>query len=190
MDALTEYGARSRSFLLDVPGFGVRGRPACRPDVKAVADTVLDWLEAVVAGEPVVLIGHSSGAHAALRVALRSAAVRSLVLIGPPFPPEQRTVSGLLRAALRDVVHEPLSLVRALAPYYIRGGPIAVARYLISTARETPERSIADVACPVLLVRGEHDAFAPRHWVDRLASTARCGQSVTFSGAHSFPFQH
>lgn len=67
IDILEGCGACSRSFLLDVPGFGHRRpRAVCPPRIPALAETVSAWL-AAVAREPVVLAGHSRGAQVARR---------------------------------------------------------------------------------------------------------------------------
>ncbi|GAA1500342.1 alpha/beta fold hydrolase [Streptomyces bangladeshensis] len=67
IDILEGCGACSRSFLLDVPGFGHRRpRAVCPPRIPALAETVSAWL-AAVAREPVVVAGHSRGAQVARR---------------------------------------------------------------------------------------------------------------------------
>ncbi len=189
MDAVDACAADARTFLLDVPGFGRRGPRACPPEVPAIAETVSAWL-ARVADRPVVLAGHSTGAQAALHVAAAHPdRVSALVLLGPTFPPENRVLGGLARAFVRNSRHEPPGLLPATAPYYLRGGPSALTRFIRSAQRDEPERVITGVRCPVLLARGEHDAFAPRPWLDRLTAAAPDGRSTTVPGAHTFPFR-
>ncbi|MGW0521698.1 alpha/beta fold hydrolase [Crossiella sp. NPDC003009] len=186
-DTLAGCGAWARAFLLDVPGFGERGPLACPAELGAVAGTVAAWLD--VPGEPVVLVGHSTGAQAALRAAVdRPDRVRSLVLLGPTFPPEQRRLPGLFRGYLRSSRHEPLGLLPVTAPYYLRGGPRRIARFVRSAQRDRPEQLITRVGCPVLLARGEQDGFAPQDWLDRLAAAAPDAVSRTLPGAHAFPY--
>jgi pimeloyl-ACP methyl ester carboxylesterase len=188
-DTVDACAAWARTFLLDVPGFGRRGPQGCPPEVPAIAETVSAWL-AQVAGGPVVLAGHSTGAQAALHVAAAHPdRVSALVLLGPTFPPEQRVLSGLARGFTRNSRHEPPGLFQATAPYYLRGGPRALARFVRSAQRDEPEHVITGVRCPVLLARGEHDAFAPQPWLDRLAAAAPDGRSTTVPGAHTFPFR-
>ncbi|WP_189251788.1 alpha/beta fold hydrolase [Lentzea flava] len=189
VDTLAGCGAWARTHLLDVPGFGHRAARTCPAEVGAVADAVCRWVEEVV-GAPVVLVGHSTGAQAALHVAAaRPELVRSLVLLGPTFPPEQRAAKGLLRAYVRNSRREPAGLWPATVPDYLRGGPGEIARFIRSAQQDEPERIITEVGCPVLLARGEHDAFAPQPWVDRLADAAPDGRSRVVAGAHTFPFR-
>lgn len=190
-DTLTACGAWGRAFLLDLPGFGHPPPRPCPPEVPAIAGALSRWLDAVAGDDPVVLVGHSTGAQAALRAAAeRPDRVRALVLLGPTFPPRQRRLPALVRAAARDLARERLVLVPVVLPYYLRGGPRGLAAMVRSAQRDEPERAIPRVRCPVLLVRGEQDTFATREWVDRLAAAAPDGEAVTIPGAaHTFPYR-
>ncbi|MGA5042206.1 alpha/beta fold hydrolase [Streptomyces capoamus] len=138
---------------------------------------------------PVVLAGHSTGAQVACRVAAaRPERVRSLVLMSPVFPPAVRRVTGLLRALPGTLAHESPGEIRVTAPYFLRAGR-DLHRYLRSALREAPERLVDRVACPVLVVRGEHDALSPQPWVSELAARAPRGRWVTVPGAHNFPYR-
>ncbi|OLF17200.1 alpha/beta fold hydrolase [Actinophytocola xanthii] len=189
VDTLAACGRWTSSFLLDVPGFGRRPPRPCPPEVPAIAATVAGWLDLVAGDRPVVLVGHSTAAQAALHVAVdRPGRVRALVLMGPTFPPEQRRFPPLARACLRDLPRENIGLVPAVLPYYLRGG-VDLARMVRSAQRDRPEDVIPAVRCPTLLVRGVHDTFAHQEWLDRLTAAARDGWSVTAPGAHTFPFR-
>ncbi|AXB44476.1 alpha/beta fold hydrolase [Amycolatopsis albispora] len=190
LDTLDGCGARTRSYLLDLPGFGHRPPRPCPAEIPAIADTVVSWL-AEVPGGPVVLVGHSTGAQSALRAAVAAPdRVRALVLLGPTMPPRLRTLPALIAAFVRNSRHEPAGEIPVTWPYYLRGGPRALLRYLRSAQRDEPERLIGEVACPILLVRGKNDAFAPRQWLGELAAASPRARIVTAPGAHAFPFQH
>lgn len=190
VDALHGCGASAATALLDVPGFGHRPPWPCAPEVPAIAETVADWLR-VVADGPVTLVGHSTGAQAALRVAMdHPDLVGSLVLLGPTFPPALRRAPALVRAFLVDSRREPPGLLRATAPYYARAGVGSLRRFVGSAQRDEPERWITEVRCPVLVGRGEHDALSPEPWARALADAAPEGRLVTVAGAHTFPYQH
>ncbi|MCG8922623.1 alpha/beta fold hydrolase [Lentzea sp. CC55] len=189
VDTLDACGGRTTAHLLDVPGFGHRAARVCPAGIDAVAGAVRGWIDEVPRA-PVVLVGHSTGAQAALHVAAaRPDLVRSLVLLGPTFPPEQRGVKELVRAFVRNFLHESPALVPATVPDYLRGGPAEITRFIRSAQHDAPEDVITEVHCPVLLARGEHDAFAPQPWVDRLAAAARDARSEVVGGAHTFPFR-
>ncbi|CAL9567801.1 Putative aminoacrylate hydrolase RutD [Streptomyces sp. enrichment culture] len=189
-DTLEGCGAWADSFLLDVPGFGHRPPRACPARIPALADAVSAWLAAVPRG-PVVLVGHSTGAQVALRVAAdHPDRVRTLVLMGPTFPPALRRASGLLRALPRTLVHESAGELGVTVPYYVRAGMRDLLRYVRSALHDSPERTISRVTCPTLVLRGRHDALAPGEWALRLAAAAPRGRSMTVPGAHNFPYLH
>jgi pimeloyl-ACP methyl ester carboxylesterase len=188
IDTLHGCSAWTHAALLDVPGFGSdRPRP-CAPVLDDVAALIAEWLRSVF-DRPVVLFGHSTGAQAALHAAMAVPdRVAALVLAGPTFPPTLRLPGPLVRAFVRNSRYEPAGLMPVTWPYYRRGGPRSLVRYLRSAQHDRPEDLITSVACPVTVVRGQHDAFSPASWAADLAASAQNGQSVTVPGAHTFPY--
>ncbi|ELS50884.1 putative Alpha/beta hydrolase fold-containing protein [Streptomyces viridochromogenes Tue57] len=175
--------------LLDLPGFAARQRATPAPPlVGPLADTVTNWL-ASVPDSQVVLVGHSTGAQVALRAAARNPdRVRALVLLGMTFPPHLRRAAPLLRAVTRTAVREPVGLLGALVPDYLRAGPLRLTRYLDSALRDHPEDALSRLCCPVVLAAGAHDPLAPPGWIEHAARQAPDGRSVTLPGAHGFPY--
>ena len=96
---------------LALPGFDTTPRPARRLDVEAQ----LAWLAGEIGDRPVVLVGHSYGAHLALRYALHEPErVRALVLITPGLlrvgevpPRPTRLAVPWLERRLLDMPPEP-----------------------------------------------------------------------------------
>ncbi|URN13702.1 alpha/beta fold hydrolase [Streptomyces radiopugnans] len=190
-DTLEGCGAWADSFLLDVPGFGHRPPRACPARIPALADAVSAWLAAVPRG-PVVLVGHSTGAQVALRVAAdHPDRVRTLVLMGPTFPPALRRASGLLRALPRTLVHESAKRTRrhrALLRPRRDARPAAVRA--LGTARLARADHLPGDLPHAGPAGPRHDALAPGEWALRLAATAPRGRSMTVPGAHNFPYLH
>jgi pimeloyl-ACP methyl ester carboxylesterase len=77
-----------------------------------------------------------------------------------------------------------------LWPYFVRGGPIPLLRFIRSAQHDRPEDLIRSIGCPVTVVRGEHDPFCPAAWAAHLAASAPDGRLVTVPGAHAFPHRH
>ena len=179
--------------VLDLPGFGSDRPWPTRPVIQAIGLMAARWVDTVAAGRSVVVLGHSTGAQAALTTALALSAHRrdvSLVLAGTTFAPAQRRLSGLALAtplAYRDDRPDqidPAEVVRG------RTGMVAI---LHSGLRDAPEERIADLALPVTVSAGVLDAFVPVTWLDQLAGSATSAPSVRTSllgGSHNNLFTH
>ena len=202
--ALADRGLTST--VLDLPGFRGTGPRACEPSVTAVGTAAAAWLQARCAAgsgapaPPVVLVGHSTGAQAALIAALASAPrsagcsdgpVAGLVMAGPTVEPGQRGLARLAttapRAYRRDSARELLALRDV-----VRWAPDVV-RMLASSTRDAPEETIGRLRLPVVRTAGRADAFAPTSWLSTLARSAVRSPSarvVRLPGSHNYPYTH
>lgn len=188
-EELTRRGARSS--ILDVPGFGSGGGLCCPADITAMAALSARWVDQV-ATRPVLLVGHSTGAQAALRVAAQSPTwLTGLVLAGPTFAPQHRRLSRLLRPALlafrRDVPTE-LRVVQD----FVRANT-SLLRLLRSALVDRPEEWIGAVRAPVLLTAGQADELAPQPWLLQLQAAATRSSFpavLRLPGSHNNPWTH
>lgn len=121
-----------------VYSFDRRGR-GHSPDTLpyAVEREVEDVLSLIsVAGEPVIIYGHSAGAALALRVAAETQSVSSLVLVDPPFsahgPEDKATVAQFM--VEKDTVQS----------FHDKGDHKAAAAFFLSGFGMSPE-SVADL---------------------------------------------
>ncbi len=170
--------AWARVHLLDLPGFGARTTARLPADLAATSAALGAWLEQVP-DAPVVLLGHSTGAQAALHAArAQPERVRRLVLAGATFPPQARRPAPLLRRVLATLPSEQPGELPAVLPYYARGRG-RVLDLLRSSLAEAP--SSEGLAPPVVL-RGEHDRLCPPAWADHLAAG---GPVVELPGGHN-----
>jgi pimeloyl-ACP methyl ester carboxylesterase len=164
--------------LLDLPGFGARTTARLPADLPAVTAALGVWLDQVPAG-PVLLLGHSTGAQAALHAARdRPERVRRLVLAGATFPPQARRPLPLVRRVLASLPHEQPREVPAVLPYYARGRG-RVLDLLRSCLVDAP--SSAGLAAPLVL-RGREDRLCPPAWAQHLAAG---GPVVELPGGHN-----
>ncbi len=185
--ALEACGGWTAAGLLDLPGYGSVDTARSPSTLAAVASAVAGWLRVAAPG-PVLLLGHSTGAQAALRAALAvPERVAGLVLAGPTFPPQARTWGALAIRVARTARHERFAEVPAVWPEYVRshGRFLSLLR---SGMADRPEDAVTGVTCPLLVLRGEHDAVSPGEWAQRLAGSG--GRCLTLPGAHNFPFTH
>ncbi|WP_461022443.1 alpha/beta fold hydrolase [Thalassiella azotivora] len=180
--------------VLDLPGTG--HALACGPTVPEVGAAAGRWLRGpgAGAGGDLTLMGHSTGAQAALVAALAvqdDVPLRRLVLAGPTFAPTQRSLRRLaarVPAAYRD--DSPRQL--AVAPAALRGLG-AVTRLVLDGRRDRPEVAVQRLTVPLLVTAGARDALAPRWWTAELARRAvrsPHARVVTLPGSHNNPHTH
>lgn len=179
--------------VLDVPGFGSAQPRTAEPELFSIASVAAEWVLRTAPDRPVVVLGHSTGAQAALWTALTLQSHRralALVMAGPTFCPEHRRLPRLLAATpfayrsdspaeidLREVARARLDLVRL-----IRSG-----------LRDTPERNVRELAAPLTVVAGVHDAYAPRAWLAQLTGAAGRSARVrtaVLGGSHNNLYTH
>lgn len=177
----------TRVHVLDVPGFAHPAGGEIAPTVEAIGRAVADWVRTACA-RPVVLAGHSTGAQAALRAAVT---IPDLVdgagLLGPTFPPAERRVGPLLRAIARTLPYERVAIVPLAGPGYLRGGTRMLS-LIRDGMRDRPEEVVSRLGCPLLVVRGEHDALSPAVWARELAARVPDGRVAEAPGGHNIPF--
>lgn len=179
----------------DAPGYGQSTALApAQPTAADYAQRLWDWLDALNASAPVVLVGHSLGAlMATSAAALQPARVRGLVLLSPALgygdaPAEERNKkrddrlamlaklgpSGMAaaRSAAMLAPDAPADVVDAVRDNVAR---INVAGYTQAThmlAGATLLQDLARVTCPVRVASGEADTITPPAQCDRAAAQA------------------
>ncbi|MGS0684971.1 alpha/beta fold hydrolase [Nakamurella sp. GG22] len=175
--------------MILLPAFGRRASGRIDPAPERLATLLLGE---VPVGGPVVIIGHSASCQIAAEAAvLAPDRVAGLVLVGPTTDPRATTWSALGGRWLRTAVHERPSQVPLLVGAYARTGPVSMARGMNAARQHRIDRTLADVTCPVLVVRGPHDAICPADWAAELAASTGRGSSETLhGGAHMVPVTH
>lgn len=180
--------------VLDLPGFGARGARTVCPVIESIATAASSWVLSRAQGRPVVVVGHSTGAQAALGAALAlqpTLSQTALVMAGPTFRPEHRRPLRLLAAtplAYRDETLGELTVVPDIAR-----GHLGVLSILRSAMRDAPEVRLAGLHVPLTLTAGRRDAYAPRSWLAELAHRATRSPSVRIldlPGSHNNLYTH
>lgn len=179
--------------VLDLPGFGSDRPWPTRPNIHAIGLTAARWLESEAPDRPVVVLGHSTGAQAALTAVFSLSTRRrrlSLVMAGPTFAPQHRRVPRLALSTPLAYRNDPPIELDPADIYRGRTGIVAI---LQGGLRDAPEQRIVHVATPVTLTAGVHDAYAPVEWLDRLATAARsapCVRTSLLGGSHNNLYTH
>lgn len=177
----------TRVHLLDLPGFGHRATARLPADLHALGETTAAWLDVAV-DEPVLLLGHSTGAQAVLRAAVaRPGAVHAVVAAGATFAPWHRRLGAVVRPVLRTLPHERPGELPAVLPYYARGAR-GLPVLLRSALADRPEDVARQLSVPLLVVAGRDDALCPPDWRRALAGTS--GRVREVPGGHNTPYTH
>lgn len=184
--------------VLRLPGYGVPAEPGGSLDPASLA---VRLLESLPPDGTWVLAGHSAScqvvAHAA---ALAAGRVEGLVLVGPTTDPRARTWTRLVRRWLATAAHEAPRQVPTLIRQYRTTGLRTMAAAMEAARRDSIERTLDQVSCPVLVLRGAHDRIAPRDWTERLTTpsgvrhrppgAARRTATTLGAGGHMVPLTH
>jgi pimeloyl-ACP methyl ester carboxylesterase len=180
--------------VLDVPGHDRRSRRVVAATVPSIAAATAEAVLARPGAERLVLVGHSTGAQAALRAALVLQDIRrvdAVVLAGPTVAPTQRRLDLLALASLAAYRRDsPRELV--VLPEVLRAR-LRLLTLLRSAIEDRPERAVSRLSVPLVLTAGHRDAFAPQWWLEVLAGAATRSPSVLLErlgGSHNNPFTH
>ena len=156
----------------ELPGFGRTPRTPSAPTIPELADGLAAELDARgITGA--VLTGHSMGTQVVAEAVRRHPHLaRRVVLIGPVVDPAAPSVVAQALRLARDGLAEPPGGNAIVIGDYLRAGPRWYAAQLPHMLRYRIEEAVAELACPVLVVRGARDPVAPAAWTRRLAAAA------------------
>lgn len=191
-----------RYFMIapDTPGFGLSDTLPGPGDIRARADALHQTLGALRIGSA-FLYGHHSGATLAVQMQHDHALAPALALSGPPclsvvargqqldrIAPFELRADGshveriFSRLRAKDPGADPLLLHRELVLTLAAGaeGP----RMLEAVFRHDFNAQLAALACPLLLLAGEHDPLL--HALPLAFATARNASAVAVPAASSY----
>ncbi|WP_457256560.1 alpha/beta fold hydrolase [Pedococcus sp. P5_B7] len=182
--------------LLDALAWRGRGAGSGRaeravPTIAGLSELTAAWLRRQEAG-PVVVVGHSTGAQVALEAVLRVQRTRpglALVMGGPTFTPDQRRLRWLVPAALTSYLKDPPRELVVLKD--VARVRTDLARIVQSARRHPTDKRVGLLTVPLTVTAGLADSFAPRDWLDLLASRAGASSHrAVLPGSHNNPFTY
>lgn len=177
-----ELAASATVISFDLPGFGGTPTPPSRLSVEQYAELVGSALDRAGVQQCTV-VGHSMGTQFAVDLARqRPELVSRAVLIGPVVDSRRRTALQQACALSRDGLREPFSANAMVMGDYLRCGPRWYLTELPAMMAYPTEERIADVRCPVLVMRGERDPIAGAPWSAALAARAPHGRLLQVPG--------
>lgn len=151
----------------------------CPADFRALAT----YAAAIPPGER---RGHSAGTQVAA-LAARQVPVTQLVLGSPTVDPAYRATLHVLRRWVLDGRREPSSLAPQQRQEWRQAGVRRILVLFGSMLRHRLEETVADLTCPITVIRGERDPLCTPQWARRLAEG---NTLLTVPGLpHAFPYQ-
>lgn len=174
----------TRVVSVDLPGFGGLPKPDADVDVVRMARGLADVI-ASLGDDRVVLVGHSMGSQWAVEVAAsRPELVRAVVAIGPVVDERHRSLGAQARALALDTLGESPRINAIVFTDYLRCGVpwyLTQLRHMLGYRTEDRAR---DLTVPLLVIRGEEDPVAGRHWCRRLRDAAPVARLVEVPRRH------
>lgn len=148
---------RHRVFMVDLPGFGANRRLGRQFVLATAPDWIRAWMDAVGIDQPAI-VGHSMGAHIALRLGIaHPARVARLVLIAPAGIVPVRSAFRHWRRFLRAARLAPWRFIVELARDVMRTKPSALASAAGALRRQDLRGDLFAVSMPTLVICGAHD---------------------------------
>jgi pimeloyl-ACP methyl ester carboxylesterase len=163
---LNEFGP---VHALDLPGFGGVPHPGKAMTIRQYADMVGRVIDELGLNDPII-VGHSMGTQIVADLASRRPELSTIVLIGPVVNPAERNVVSQARRFLQASWHEPLSVKVLAISAYLFCGVKWFSRILPEMLHYPIEEALPTIQAHTLVIRGEHDACAPRDWVKQMGA--------------------
>ena len=175
---------------VDLPGFAGVPHPGSALSIREYADLLGRVIDELGLVDPVI-VGHSMGTQVVTDLAARRPALSTVVLIGPVVNPAERRILTQAVRFLQASWFEP-GRVKALAiSAYLVCGFRWFSRILPNMMRFPIEQALPHVRAHTLVIRGEHDAVAPRAWVERMGDLLPSARLWEIPGAaHSVMHAH
>ncbi|KQO07436.1 hydrolase [Agreia sp. Leaf244] len=175
---------------LDLPGFAGVPHPKSALSIRGYADLVGRVIDELDLVDPIV-VGHSMGTQIVTDLASRRPDITTLVLIGPVVNPAERRIPTQALRFLQSAWHEPGRVKFLAVSSYLLCGFKWFFRVLPRMMRFPIEDRLPLVQANTLVIRGEHDAVAPRDWVTRVGELLPHSRSWEMpDSAHSVMHAH
>jgi pimeloyl-ACP methyl ester carboxylesterase len=186
---VAKSSAWTKITVLDLPGWrGGRAR-SCPATVEGIATAAAGWLEDNDKRD-LILLGHSTGAQSALRVAVSLPdRLTGLVLASPVCSPCARSLVRALRQLLPTLKYESRGELPTLASTFRASGLRAMGRLVRSSLHDQPEVLAPQVRVPAVVITGAHDGLATPEWSRSLADLLHA-PCLVHPGAHNGCFVH
>ncbi len=181
---LAKQLARYAEVLIpDLPGYGASFRPGMPQGPIALADALVDLLDAL--RTPVAdFLGNSYGCQVVAELAARHPRrVGKIVLAAPTVDPCHRNApEQAIRLGL-TALFEKCSLPPLVISHFLAAGPRTLLATLRHCLSHPMEATLAHISAPTLVVRGTRDFLVPQRWAEQAARLIPHGELIVLPGA-------
>ena len=189
MPAAERLSRFTRTYVPDLPGYGLSDRPARRLTLAYLADLLAEWMERLSLGGA-YFIANSFGCQILVDFAARHGRlVHGLVLQGPTVDPSARSFGKQVLRLIRNSRIESPGLGTLMLRDYWRAGWRGIAAAARMALRDRLERKLARISAPTLVVRGSRDVLVPQRWAERMVRLLPNGELLVMPGlAHTITY--
>ncbi|HKT34232.1 MAG TPA: alpha/beta hydrolase [Nitrospira sp.] len=179
----------SRTFVPDLPGYGLSDRPRQHLDLPFLGDRLAEWMEQLKLHRA-HFVGNSFGCQILVDFAARhSRFVQRLVLQGPTVDPAARSVVTQVCRLVKNSRIESPRLGRLMLRDYWRAGWRGIAAAVRMALHDRPESKLPQISAPTLVVRGSLDVLVSQDWVERMVRLLPDGHLLVLPGlAHTINY--
>jgi 2-hydroxy-6-oxonona-2,4-dienedioate hydrolase len=191
LPTMAQLAPAFRTYAPDLPGNGRSPKADIPSTIAAMADVLVDWLDALGLDRP-VLAGHSAGAQVIAEVDHRHPGrIGAAVLVAPTGDPRSHNMLIQVSRLTRDALREPPRLSLLVVQDYLRVGPRRNLAMIRSMNAHPMIDRVANLTVPAVLVTGDRDAIVPARWRTTIARRLP-GSRITLilAGAHGIQYTH
>lgn len=172
-----------RIYVPDLPGFGRSSRPARAMDIPMLAEALAERMD-VFGVSSAVMLANSMGCQIVAQLATRyPERIMAAVMIGPTMDIAARTMPAQMGRLLWAARHESLGSIMTQSYDYMVCGPTRTFTTLNYALNDPVLAHLPALRSPTLVIRGEHDAIAPRHWCAQFAAALPDATLLEIPGA-------
>jgi 2-hydroxy-6-oxonona-2,4-dienedioate hydrolase len=189
MPSAKELAGYARTYVPDLPGYGLSDRPARRPALWYLADRLAEWTERLNLGRA-HFVGNSFGCQVLVDFAARHGRlVKRLVLQGPTVDPAARSLAAQVLRLIKNSRIESPRLGRLMFRDYWRAGLRGIAATARMALRDRLEPKLRRIRVPTLVVRGSRDVLVPQGWAEQVVHLLPDGHLLVMPGlAHTITY--
>jgi pimeloyl-ACP methyl ester carboxylesterase len=189
MPAAERLSLFTRTYVPDLPGYGLSDRPPQRLTLGYLADLLAEWMDRLSL-DRAHFVANSFGCQILVDFAARHGRfVHRLVLQGPTVDPAARSLAKQVLRLIKNSRIESPGLGRLMLRDYWRAGWRGIVATARMALRDRLEPKLTQISAPTLVVRGSRDVLVPQGWAERMVRLLPKGELLVMPGlAHTITY--